>query len=226
MSATTDKKIKVLLVDDHRLLREGLSAILTSAPDIEVCGSLKSGEEAVSQVPVIKPDLVLMDIVMGGMTGIEATRWIKESNKSVKVILISSEIKRELIEAGIQAGIDGYLPKDVDPATLIAAIRTVGAGGKVFNEAITSLVFEDFFNKIQSVPRSGKIVYSKELTERENEVLAWLASGKGNKEIADGLFISVKTVDSHRSHILEKLGLRNNAELVRYAIKNNLIKLE
>ena len=226
MRIDSERKIKVLLVDDHLLLREGLLAILINVNDVEVCGSLKSGEEAVSQVPVLKPDVILMDIVMGGMTGIEATRWIKESNSSIKVILISSEVRKELIEAGIQSGIDGYLPKDVATATLIEAIRTVVGGGRFFNEAITSLVFEHFFKKTQSVSLSDKITCINELTRRENEVLAGLASGKRNRDIADELFISVKTVDTHRSHILEKLGLKNNAELVKYAIKNNLIKLD
>jgi DNA-binding NarL/FixJ family response regulator len=226
MRIESDRKIKILLVDDHRLLLEGLSAILATVQNVEVCGALMSGEEAVSQVPVLKPDLILMDIVMSGMTGIEATRWVKEQNNSIKVILISSEIRKELIQAGIQSGIDGYLPKDVDKATLVEAIQAVMNGGRFFNEAITSLVFEDFFHKSQSVSLTGKITSTNELTNRENEILARLAEGKGNREIADELFISVKTVDTHRSHILEKLGLKNNAELVRYAIKNNLIKLD
>jgi DNA-binding NarL/FixJ family response regulator len=226
MRIESDKMIKVLLVDDHRLLREGLSAMLATAGNIEVCGSLKSGEEAVSQVSVLKPDVILMDIIMGGMTGIEATRWVKEQNNSTKVILISSEIRKELIQAGIQSGIDGYLPKDVGKATLVEAIQAVVNGGRFFNEAITSLVFEDFYHKTQSVSPTGKITCTDELTKRENEILACLAAGKANREIADELFISVKTVDSHRSHILEKLGLKNNAELVRYAVKNNLINLD
>lgn len=218
-------RIRVLLVDDHRILCEGLTALLTRE-DMEVCGSLRSGEEAVSQVPVLKPDVVLMDIMMTGMTGIEATRWIKESDNSVKVILISSEIRKELLEAGIRAGIDGYLPKDVTKATLIDAILNVVRGERFFNEAITSLIFEDFFEKNQPGSPCGKATCTNELTKRENEVLAALALGKGNREIADELFISVKTVDTHRSHVLDKLGLRNNAQLVKYAIKNNLVQLD
>jgi DNA-binding NarL/FixJ family response regulator len=219
-------KIKVLLVDDHRLLREGMSALLKAFEDIEVCGSLSSGEEAVSQAPILMPNVILMDIVMGGMSGIEATRWIKEQNRSIKIILISSEVKQQLVEAGIRSGIDGYLPKDVEKSTLIEAIRTVMTGNRYFNEAITSLVFEDFFKKKRSVSLTGKITSSHDLTRREQEVLGALAAGKGNREIADELFISVKTVDTHRSHILDKLGLKNNAELVRYAIKNNLISMD
>ncbi len=225
MATDPEKKIRVLLVDDHRLLREGLNALLTT-DDIEVCGSLNSGEEAVTNAPVLKPDIVLMDIVMTGMTGIEATRWIKESNNSIKVILISSEIRKELLEAGIQSGIDGYLPKDVSKVTLLEAIRAVSKGERFFSEAVTKLIFEDFFQKTQAVSLSGKITTINELTKRENEVLSGLASGKGNREIADQLFISVKTVDTHRAHILDKLGLKNNAELVKYAVKNNLVNFD
>jgi DNA-binding NarL/FixJ family response regulator len=225
-ASTTDVKTKVLLVDDHRLLRDGLAALLKQADDIEVVGSVTSGEEAIHIFPSLKPDVILMDIMMGGMTGIEATRWIKEQDSDVKVILISSEIKKELVTAGIQCGIDGYLPKNVDENVLTDAIRTVKTGGKYFNEAITNLVFEDFYQKKKSVQSSGKVTMPNDLTKREQEVLALVARGKSNQEVADELFISIKTVDTHKSHILDKLGLKNTAELVRYAIKNNLISLD
>lgn len=228
MSASTSKKtaIKILIVDDHRLLRDGLAALLNQAAGIEIVGSVPSGEEAISIFPSLKPDVILMDIMMGGMTGIEATRWIKEQDSSVKVILISSEIKKELVTAGIQCGIDGYLPKDVDQSILIEAIRTVMNGGRYFNEAITNLVFEDFYQKKKVTHTNGKVTMPNDLTKREQEVLALVASGKSNQEVADELFISIKTVDTHKSHILDKLGLKNTAELVRYAIKNNLISLD
>lgn len=222
----TDMKSKVLIVDDHRLLRDGLSALLNQADDIDIVGSVPSGEEAISIFPSLKPDVILMDIMMGGMTGIEATRWIKEQDPNVKVILISSEIKKELVTAGIQCGIDGYLPKDVDLSVLQEAIRTVRSGGRYFNEAITNLVFEDFYQKKKLTNTQGKVTLPNDLTKREQEVLALVASGKSNQEVADELFISIKTVDTHKNHILDKLGLKNTAELVRYAIKNKLISLD
>lgn len=225
MSAVSTK-IKVLIVDDHRLLRDGLTALLSQAEDIEIVGSVPSGEQAISVFPSLKPDVILMDIMMGGMTGIEATRWVKEQDHNVRVILISSEIKKELVTAGIQCGIDGYLPKDVDLNVLTEAIRTVKAGGRYFNEAITNLVFEDFYQKKKLTNIQGKVTLPNDLTKREQEVLALVASGKSNQEVADDLFISVKTVDTHKNHILDKLGLKNTAELVRYAIKNKLISLD
>lgn len=226
MSAPVQQKISVLIVDDHRLLRDGLSALLAQADDIEVVGSVPSGEEAISVFPSLKPDVILMDIMMGGMTGIEATRWIKEQDSRVRVVLISSEIKKELVTAGIQCGIDGYLPKDVDLKTLHEAIRTVKNGGRYFNEAITNLVFEEFYQKKKLTNTQGKVTLPNDLTKREQEVLAHVASGKSNQEVADELFISVKTVDTHKTHILDKLGLKNTVELVRYAIKNKLISLD
>ena len=226
MSSNLNTKTKVLIVDDHRLLRDGLAALLRGADDIEIVGSVPSGEEAISIFPSLKPDVILMDIMMGGMTGIEATRWIKEQDSSVKVVLISSEIKKELVTAGIQCGIDGYLPKDVDLDILREAIRTVKAGGRYFNEAITNLVFEDFYQKKKLTNTNGKITLPNDLTKREQEVLALVASGKSNQEVADDLFISIKTVDTHKNHILDKLGLKNTAELVKYAIKNKLISMD
>lgn len=217
---------RVLIVDDHRLLRDGLAALLSQVDDIEIVGSVRSGEDAISIIPSARPNMILMDIMMGGMTGIEATRWIKEQDPNIKVILISSEIKKELVTAGIQCGIDGYLPKDVDLNILREAIRTVKNGGRYFNEAITSLVFEDFYQKKKLTNPERKISLPNDLTKREEEVLALVASGKSNQEVADDLFISIKTVDTHKSHILDKLGLKNTAELVKYAIKNKLISLD
>ena len=226
MRTSLHSKIRVLIVDDHRLLRDGLAALLSQADDIEIVGSVPSGEEAINIFASLKPDVILMDIMMGGMTGIEATRWIKEQDHRVKVILISSEIKKELVTAGIQCGIDGYLPKDVDQNVLQEAIRTVKDGGRYFNEAITNLVFEDFYQKKKLINTSGKITLPNDLTRREQEVLGLVASGRSNQEVADELFISIKTVDTHKNHILDKLGLKNTAELVRYAIRNKLISLD
>lgn len=214
--------IKIFLVDDHALMRDGIISMLSDCDDIIVVGSSATGEEAISKVGALQPDVVLMDILLRGMTGIEATRWIKEQDKNVGVILVSMEVKKEFLSAGIQCGIDGYLPKDTDKQTMIKAIRSVFAGERYFTEAITKLVFEDFYvhEKLKN-PESTRL--PNDLTKREHEVLGLVAMGKGNKEIAECLFISVKTVETHKGHILEKLGLRNSAELIKYAIKNNIV---
>jgi DNA-binding NarL/FixJ family response regulator len=219
-------KVKVLLVDDHAILREGISSILNHVEDVEVVGGLSSGEDAVNNFAKYKPDVILMDILMGGMTGLEATHFIKQQDSKVKIIIISSEIKKEYVSAGIKMGIDGYLPKDVQKDILIEAIRAVMQDKKYFNEAITNLVFEDFYKDQAQGPKKRERKLAVGLTNRENEVLELIASGKSNQEVAEALFISIKTVETHKSNILEKLGLKNTAELVKYAIKNNIISLD
>ncbi len=216
-------KIRVLIVDDHQLLRDGLAAMLKDVEHIHVVGTASSGEEAVNLAQEKIPDIILMDIMMSGMSGIEATRWIKEQNPDIKVIIVSMEVNQGLIGDGIKSGIEGYLPKDVDKATLVKAINKVNAGEKFFSESITKIIFETYYQ--QESGDKKEEVKNKDLTKREVEVLKEVAMGKSNKEVGEALFISVKTVETHKSHILDKLGLKNTAELVKYAIKNDIIEL-
>ncbi len=222
---SVSNKINVLLVDDHTLMRDGISAMLKEVDDFEIVGALSSGEEAVSSFRALNADVILMDIVMKGMNGIEATRWIKERDSKVKVILLSMEVKKEFLKAGIQSGIDGYLPKDVNKETLVKAIQEVHNEGKYFNDAITALIFDDFYQREKASTQNQVHLKTSDLTKREQEVLTLVASGKSNKEVAEELFISIKTVETHKTHILDKLGLKNTAELVKYAIKKGLIVL-
>jgi DNA-binding NarL/FixJ family response regulator len=215
-------KIRLAIVDDHGLLRHGIQSLLQDVDDIEIMATASSGEEAVTLLSTHKPDVYLMDIVMRGMSGIEASRWIKEQSPETKIILISSEVSKEFIGAGIKAGVNGYLPKDSGREMLIEAIHTVAGGQSFFSPEVTALVFQDFYLK----EKDGKGLPKKkttDLSKREEEVLILIASGKSLKEIADVLFISVKTVETHKQHIQEKLGLKNTAQLVRYAIDNKLI---
>jgi len=219
------KGIRVLIVDDHGLMRQGLISMLNGERDIEIVGTGESGESAVNQASELTPDVILMDIVMKGMTGIEATRWIKEQNPKIKIILISSEVSKDFITAGIKSGIDGYLPKDSDKETLLRTIHTVMRGERHFSPEVTALVFEDFYLK----EKDGKGLPTKKttaLTKREEEVLIQIAHGKSLKEIAELLFISVKTVETHKMHILDKLGLTNSAQLVKYAFEHDLVELK
>lgn len=218
-------KIRIAVADDHGLMRQGIISMLQGDDSIEVVGSVDSGEGAVNMANDLSPDLFLMDIVMRGMTGIEATRWIKEHNPKIRIILVSSEVNKDYITAGIKSGIDGYLPKDTDKETLLTAIHTAMRGEKYFSPEITALVFQDFYLK----EKDGKGLPTKktlELTRREEEVLVLIAHGKSLKEIAEELFISVKTVESHKMHIQDKLGLNNAAQLVKYAIEHGMIELK
>lgn len=218
------EKIKVLLTDDHKLIRDGIKSMLENTVDIEVIGSVSSGEESINATRQNRPDVILMDIMMRGMTGIEATRWIKEFDPTIKIVLVTMEISKEYVSAGIKSGVDGYLPKDVDKETLLEAVRTVHAGGRFFNDAIMKLVFEDFYSNEKLKSTDKKL--PNDLTKREHEILGLVASGRTNKEVAEALFISIKTVETHKTHILDKLGLKNTTALIKYAIKNNIISVD
>jgi len=218
------KRVKVAIADDHGLLRQGIIALLKTIDFVDVVGEMSSGEEAVNFARSHEPDVFLLDIMMRGMTGIEATRWIKEQSPGIKIILISSEVNKAYISAGIKSGIDGYLDKDVDGNTLRAAIETALRGERYFSPEITALVFQDFYQK----EKQGKSVSTNKssvLSKREEEVLVLIAHGKSLKEIAEQLFISTKTVETHKTHIQDKLGLLNTAQLVRYAIEHKYIEL-
>ncbi|QSE98816.1 response regulator [Fulvivirga lutea] len=217
------KSIKVLLVDDHKLLLEGIDAMLSNLEFIKIIGKATSGEEAINEANDKNPDVVLMDIIMHGMTGIEASKWIKEQNSEIKIILISSDVSEELVQLAIQAGVDGYLPKNVDKKTLVEAVKTVHDGERFFSKDVTKVVMDAMYNA-KNKPKS-KPTKSSELTNREFEVLQQLALGKSNHEIADELFISVKTVETHKGNLMAKLDLKNAVDLVKYAIKNKIIEI-
>lgn len=216
-------RIKILIADDHQLVREGIESMISGADDIEVIGMASSGEEAINLAREKEPDIVLMDILMPGMNGIEAARWIKEIDERIRVIILTMEISKEYVTAAIKSGVDGYLPKNIAKKILLEAIHAVNDGERYFNDAIKKLIFEDFYT-VEKLKNPRKSL-PNQLTKRETEVLGLVASGKTNKEIADALFISVKTVETHKTHILIKLGLNNNTELVRYAIKHNIISI-
>ena len=217
--------IKVAIADDHGLMRQGLASMLQDCEQIEIVSTTDSGEGAVNIANELSPDIFLMDIVMRGMNGIEATRWIKEQNPKIKIILMSSEVNKDYIRDGIKSGIDGYLHKDTDKETLLNAIQLVVSGNPYFSPEIAALIFEDFYLK----EKNGKGLptkKTKELTKREDEVLALIAQGKSLKIIAEELFISLKTVETHKMHIYAKLGITNSAQLVRFAIENGLIEVD
>ena len=214
----------MFIVDDHKLLAEGIIHLLRNSEQFEVAGWVASGEEAINEIETLKPDVILMDIILKKMTGLEACKWIKERHPEIQIVLLSMEVRKDYLSAGIRCGISGYLHKDIDKETLFEAIETAHRGGQYFTQALTKLVFEDFYNHEKSKDATS-IRLPNELTKREQEILALVAEGKSNRVIADMLFISVKTVDTHKANILDKLDLKNSAELTKYAIKNNIISV-
>lgn len=217
-----ERKIRIAVADDHGLMRHGIVSLLEEESELQVIASVSSGEDAVNVANNQPPDVFLLDIVMKGMSGIEATRWIKDQNPGVKIILLSSEVSKEFISEGMRMGIDGYVLKDCSKDTLLEAIHTVMKGEKFFSSEVTNLIFQDFYLK-ETEGKGLPTKKTKELSKRETEVLVLIASGKTIKEIGNHLFISPKTVETHKLHIMDKLGLTNTAQLVKYAIDNKLV---
>jgi DNA-binding NarL/FixJ family response regulator len=218
-------KIKVLLVDDHALVRDSIAIMLAQTVDIQIVGRLSSGEDLINKFRDLQPDIIIMDIFLKGISGIEATRWVKERSGSIKIVLLSREVNKELLCSGIQCGIDGYLSKKTETDNLIQAIRRIYAGEKYFDDAIVSCVFEDFYTAQRSEQQKKKVMLRTKLSKREMQVLSLIVAGYSYSEIGEELSISTKTVDTHKTHILDKLGLKNTVELVKYALKNELISI-
>jgi DNA-binding NarL/FixJ family response regulator len=210
--------IRILIVDDHAIVRAGIRALLQLYPDFEVVGEAADGHEAILQTRRLQPDIVLMDIGMPGMDGLAATREIVRVAPRTRVLILSQHENREYVMPALRAGASGYVLKRAPDETLIRAILAVHAGETYMDPRLTDLLVEE-------VRRSGEGPTDplETLSEREREILVLLAQGKSYQEIAQTLFISVKTVDFHRANLMRKLGLKNRAELVQFAMRRGLI---
>lgn len=211
---------RILIIDDHQLIIDGLSAFIKSDNSLEFVGSGNDGDEALKLVEVLRPDIVLMDIEMPKISGIQASEEIKRNFPEVKIIIISMHHEKGLVKKLLERGIDGYLLKNSSHQEVLEAIAKVKNGKKYFSEDVTLTL-------LGSDENSDKIATNfailDELTEREVEILKLIAEGKTNKEIGDQLNISHRTVDTHRTNLMKKLEVNNVAGLIRLAFKNGLI---
>ena len=215
-------KIRVLLVDDHTILREGIKMLLEAQPDVEVVGEAEDGEEAVAKARALKPDVVLMDVAMPKLNGLEATRQIKKEDPNAQVLILSMHETEEYILPILEAGASGYVVKQTAAQELVSAIRAVYNGNSFLYPTVARKVIESFLKRNQpSKPDPTRDV----LTERELEILKMVAEGLSNQQIAEKLFLSIKTVQAHRANIMEKLDIHDRVELVKYAIRNGLVNL-
>lgn len=217
---TVDNPIKVLLVDDHEMVRIGLAAVLGTEDDIEVVGEASNGKEGVRLAEEYRPEVVLMDLVMEGMDGIETTRRVLEKVPDCKVIVLTSYIDDEKIYPVIEAGAFSYLLKTSRAGEIAQAIRSAVKGQPILESQVASKIMNRFRqNKQQAMPH-------QELTDREMEVLRLIAKGKSNQDVADDLFIGVKTVKFHVTNILAKLGVEDRTQAAIYAFKHGLAETE
>jgi DNA-binding NarL/FixJ family response regulator len=215
-------KIRVLVVDDHAILREGVRALLQLHSDFEVVGEADNGTRAIEEVGRLDPDVVLMDIAMPGLGGIEATIELKKLGKRAKVLILSQYEDREYVRRLLKAGVSGYVLKKSAGAELANAIRAVHRGGLVLDPEVARTAMEEVN---PTAAGAGADPYET-LTDREKQVLKLVAEGRSNKEVAEVLGISVKTAMSHREHVMEKLAVHNRTELVKFALKRGVIRVD
>ena len=210
-------QIRLLLVDDHTVLRSGLRLLLDSNQDMTVVGEAESGEEAIEKVKEINPDIVLLDISMPGMGGIQALQKIKQISET-KVLMLTMHADEEYLKEGLQAGASGYVLKQAADSELIGAIREVYSGRIYLDSGMAQNLLKTIYH-----PVNNKNQVNSTLTDREREVLKLIALGYTNKEIGEILVVSVKTVESHKTKIMEKIKCKKRSEMVRYAIENGYI---
>lgn len=210
---SVEKKIRIMIVDDHAVVRSGLGAFLSAVPDLQLIGEAENGEQAVVRAKALKPDVILMDLMMPGMDGVTATRSIKECNPSIQIIALTSFQEDELVQSAIKAGAIGYLMKNVSVRELEAAIRSATAGKMTLSpEAAQSLV-----------RATQQAAETETLTSREKEILKLMVEGLNNAEIAERIVVSLSTVKYHISNILMKLGVENRVAAVTMAIQRKMI---
>jgi DNA-binding NarL/FixJ family response regulator len=215
--------IKIVLADDHRIFRKGLKSLLSEKENIEVVAEADNGDEALEAAGKHKPEIVIMDIAMPKMDGIEATRQIRERLPDTEVVILSMHAKKAYIDQVLKAGAKGYVLKDSDEENLLSAINTVHNGGYYLDSPIADQVLSDYFS---DKSKSEIKKQSDPLSEREREVLRLLAEGHSNQEVANVLYISRKTVENHRANIVRKTGVQGQVGLTKYAARIGLIDLD
>ena len=216
------KEIKVIIVDDHEVVRDGIKSVLEETEDISIIADADNGEDAIRLVDKMKPDILLTDITMPGLSGIETAEIVSRDYPATKVIMFSMHENEEYISKAIENKAAGYLSKNAEKEEMIQAIRTVAQGGQYFSSDISQTMLTSYVsNAINEKDNTGQKLH---LTNREEEVLKLVANGLRSKEIADKLFISTRTVETHRNNIMQKLEVKNTAELIRYSLEHNLIE--
>lgn len=215
-------KIRIMLTDDHTLFRQGIKTLLAVEPDMEIVGEASNASEAIAKAAEVRPDLVLMDIGMPGLSAFEATRQIRKNRPETRILFLTMYDDEDYLVECMEVGAAGYVLKDSPAAQLLAAVRDVQLGGSFLSPRMLSQLVDDFRSRIKGDHRIPRFAT---LTQREKEVLKVLAEGKSVKEIACMLNLSVKTIEAHKFNLMRKLDIHNKAQLVQYAVQKKIIQI-
>jgi len=218
------EKIRVFLVDDHDLVRDGLKALLSGIPDIGIIGEAANGATLFEKLKFVKPDILVLDISLPDISGIEITRRISLEYPEIRVLILSMYTNEDFISNALKAGAKGYLPKNTTRHELVQAIYAVNRNEEYFGDTISRILLQNYVRTVKEVDRN-EINRAKSLSRREMEILRLFSEGSGNKEIGERLGISIRTVEAHKNHIMKKLGCKSTVEMLKFAIRNKIVKL-
>lgn len=216
-----NNSINILIVDDHQIVRDGIKSLLEDQKDINICGEAADGEGLIKLLAGKKVDVILMDISLPGKSGIELTAEIVESFPGMSVLMLSMYIEEEVILKAVKNGAKGYLQKNTTKSELISAIHAMASGDEYFSDQVNGILAQHTIQKTRKEEAKGL----EDVSKREMEILGLLSAGLSNQEIGEKLFISVRTVESHKTHIMQKLGLKTNIELYRFLVRQGFLKL-
>jgi DNA-binding NarL/FixJ family response regulator len=214
-------KIKVILADDHTIVRNGIRSLLEGLPDVEIVGEAQDGAEAMTKVKELAPDVLMIDIAMPVMNGLEATAQISKLHKSTKCLMLSMHNNEDYILKSVEAGAYGYLLKDTTRDEMLRALRTVAGGEKYYSPSVSNIIITSYLQKVKA-PESAPAP-KKKLSKQEKAILKFIVEGSNSREIAEKLQLSVRTVDNHRASMMKRLSVKNAVELVRKALEEKLV---
>lgn len=218
------KKIKCIIVDDHQLVRDGIKALLAESQSVEVIAEATGGSELMSLLKTFEPQIILMDLSMPGIPGFDLIKMVKKNYPAIHILVLSMFMGEDYVFHALKAGAQGYIHKNTTRKELLQAICTVSSGSEYFSDEVSAIILKSYIRKVKNDVAENEDK-SKELSSREFEILRLFAEGHSNQDIASKLFISIRTVESHKNHIMQKLELKSTVDLVKFAIRNGIIEL-